>query len=188
MKILSLLGSPRKKGNTAYALNYLEEQLKQMNHEIKHIHVPSLSIEGCRECFWCKRAGSFLCSNKDDDGMSVLKDMIKSDGIIFSAPVFWWGFPAQMKALIDRMYCLLPPEEKENEYTSLMGGKTTALIVTAGSGIKNNADILGLAYKNTVEFTGCKSAGIVYIAPCSGVESIDDKVKQQLTQLAQNFK
>lgn len=186
MKILSLLGSPKKNGNTAHALNYLEEQLKQQNHEVKHIHVSSLSIEGCRECYWCKQEGNFLCCN-NDDAIPILKEMVDADAILFSAPTFCWGFPAQMKALLDRMFCLLSWKEGDTESKSLLEGKTMALIVTAGGEVENNAELLGIAFNNMVEFMNCKSAGIVYIAPCEGIHSINDSIKQQLDKLSKNF-
>lgn len=186
MKILSLLGSPKKNGNTAYALNYLEEQLKQQNHEVKHIHVSSLPIEGCRECYWCKQDGNFLCCN-NDEAIPVLKEIIDADAIILSAPTFCWGFPAQIKALLDRMFCLISWKEGDTETKSLLEGKTMALIVTAGGEVKNNAELLGLAFNNMVEFMKCKSAGIVYIAPCEGIQSINDTIKRQLDNLAQNL-
>lgn len=186
MKILSLLGSPKKSGNTAHALNYLEGQLKQQNHEVKRIHVSSFSIEGCRECYWCKQEGSFLCCN-NDDAIPILKEMLDADAILFSAPTFCWGFPAQMKALLDRMFCLISWKEGDTESKSLLEGKTMALIVTAGGEVKNNAELLGIAFNNMVEFMNCKSAGIVYIAPCEGIQSIDGTVKQQLDELSRNF-
>ncbi len=186
MKILSLLGSPRKNGNTAHALNYLEEQLKKQNHDIKHIHIPSLSIAGCKECYWCKQEGSYLCCN-NDDAIPVLKEMLDADAIIFSTPTFCWGFPAQMKALLDRMFCLMSWKEGDTEVHSLIEGKKTALIVTAGGEVKNNAELLGQAYNNMIEFMRCQSAGIVYIAPCEGPQSLTDNIKYQLTNIISNL-
>ncbi len=186
MKVLSLLGSPRKEGNTAYAQDHLEEQLISLGHEVINIHIPSLSIEGCKECYWCKQEDSFLCFNKDD-AIPILNNMLEADAIIFSTPTFCWGFPAQLKALLDRMFCLITWKEGDAESHSLLEGKTMALIVTAGGEIKNNAELLGLAFENMLEFMKCKCAGIVYIAPCEGVQSINEKVKQQLNDLAQNL-
>lgn len=186
MKILSLLGSPKKNGNTAHALNYLEEQLKQQNHEVKHVHVPSFHIDGCRECYWCKQEGNFLCCN-NDDAIPIIKEMIDADAIIFSAPTFCWGFPAQMKALLDRMFCLITWKEGDTQSKSLLEGKTMALIVTAGGEVQNNAELLGIAFNNMVEFMNCKSAGIVYIAPCEGIQSVNDTIKQQLDKLSKSF-
>ncbi len=186
MKILSLLGSPKKNGNTAYALNYLEEKLKQHNHEVKHVHVPSLTIAGCKECYWCKQDESYLCCNSDD-AIPVLTEMLEADAIVFSAPTFCWGFPAQMKALLDRMFCLLSWKENETGTHSLLEGKTMGLIVTAGGEVSGNAELLGIAFNNMVEFMKCKSAGTVYVAPCEGIQSINDAVKQQLDNLSQQL-
>lgn len=186
MKVLSLLGSPKKNGNTAYALNYLEEILTQQNHEVKHIHVPSLSIAGCKECYWCKQDDAYLCRN-NDDAIPVLKEMLESDAIIFSAPTFCWGFPAQMKALFDRMFCLISWKEGETETQSMLEEKTMGLIVTAGGEVPGNAELLGIAFNNMVEFMKCRSAGIVYIAPCEGIQSVNDAVKRELNELSQRL-
>lgn len=184
MNILSILGSPRKKGNTATALDYLEEQLRQRGNTVQHIFIADYKIHGCIECNGCKQEGVLLCK-QNDDAIAILQDVLKADTIIFSAPTFCWGFPAQLKALLDRMYCFI--KEEKDTYKTLIEGKITALLVTAGGEVKNNAELLGKAYENMVEFMRLRSAGIVYIAPCSGPESINDSIKHQLTQLAENI-
>jgi multimeric flavodoxin WrbA len=46
------------------------------------------------------------CVQKDD-AFSVFERMMAADALIYSSPLYCWDFPAQMKALIDRHFCLV---------------------------------------------------------------------------------
>ena len=53
MKIATVLGSPRKKGNTAAALAAFEEEMKSRGHKVTRINLADKNINGCRGCFGC---------------------------------------------------------------------------------------------------------------------------------------
>ncbi|MCX8065591.1 MAG: flavodoxin family protein [Candidatus Hydrogenedentes bacterium] len=186
MKVLSLLGSPRANGNTALVLRYLEQKLEEKGLEINRIHVGGLSIQGCKECFGCKRDDESLCCF-DDDAIHVLRDILAADVILWASPTFCWGFPAQLKALMDRMYCLLKWKEGEEGYRSMLEGKLMALLVTAGGEEKDNADILGKAYQQMVSFMKCRSVGIVYIAPWCDESPLNREVCTKLDEFVDSF-
>ncbi len=183
MKVLCLLGSPRAKGNTALVLNYLENLLTGKGVEVKHVHVGGMNIQGCKECFGCKNDDTSLCCF-NDEAIPIIQEMLGSDAVIWATPTFCWGFPAQLKALMDRMYCLLKWKEGEEGYKSLIEGKKMGLLVTAGGDVKDNADILGKAYQQMTDFMRCRSAGIVYIAPWQDNDPLNEDVKSKLDKLA----
>ncbi len=182
MKVLCLLGSPRPNGNTGLVLGYMEGLLKDKGVDLKHVHVGGLNIQGCKECFGCKRDDTALCVYKDD-AIPVIEDMLSSDVVVWATPTFCWGFPAQLKALMDRMYCLLKWKEGEEGYRCMLEGKTMVLLVTAGGEVKDNADILGRAYKQMTEFMRCKSAGIVYVAPWQESNPLNEQVKSEIEKI-----
>lgn len=179
MRILSILGSPRSNGNTALVLSYVEDKLKKEKMDIKRIHVGGLDIKGCKECFGCKKDETSLCCF-NDEAIPVLNEILSCDTIIWATPTFCWGFPAQLKSLMDRMYCLLKWSEGEEGYRSLIEGKLMGLLVTAGGEVKDNADILGKAYQQMVNFMRCNSIGIVYIAPWNEKEPLHKEVITKL--------
>lgn len=47
MNVLTLLGSARKKGNTAAILKWVENELESSGHNIESIYLNSKQINGC---------------------------------------------------------------------------------------------------------------------------------------------
>jgi len=66
MKIITILGSPKKKGNTAKVLSMFEDKVEN-NHEVERINVTNYNVGGCLGCYKCQeRKGEPDCVQKDD--------------------------------------------------------------------------------------------------------------------------
>jgi multimeric flavodoxin WrbA len=105
MKILSVLGSPRKNRNTAALLNeYLRGALKNQEVSNETVVLQSEKIAPCNGCNSCKN-GLDTCIIEDD--MQGMYSLIKEcDVLVFATPIYWWHMTAQLKAFLDRMYAL----------------------------------------------------------------------------------
>ena len=68
--------------------------------EIRLIHVIDQKIEFCSGCFACMRNGG-ICRH-DDDMRVILEEILASDLLVFSFPLYSYGMPAMLKNLIDR--------------------------------------------------------------------------------------
>jgi multimeric flavodoxin WrbA len=67
--------------------------------QTQRIAIADLKIHACRACHWCAEHGR--CVQRDD--MEVLYDLLATcDGLVLAAPIFFYGLPAQVKAVIDR--------------------------------------------------------------------------------------
>ena len=55
MKIIGLQGSARKKGNTAKALGWLQEELAASGHDMETIYLSDKNLKGCLGCAVCKK-------------------------------------------------------------------------------------------------------------------------------------
>ena len=64
------------------------------------IHVIDKHIEYCTGCFTCMRNGG-TCVHEDDMG-AILEEILASDLLIWSFPLYCYGMPAPLKALLDR--------------------------------------------------------------------------------------
>ena len=106
MRIMTILGSPRRQGNTAKVLGWVEEQFRADGHEVDSANILDYRVQGCGECMACKKGTVELCSI-GDDANGLFKRMVAADLVLIAAPVFCWGFPAQIKGLIDRMFCMM---------------------------------------------------------------------------------
>lgn len=104
MKVLILNGSPRVNGNTKTALKAVAEGIvENCEHDVEFIDVAKYNVKGCMGCDACKKNGG-VCVIKDDGNMFAQK-IYEADVVIFGSPVYWWGITAQLKAVVDRIYC-----------------------------------------------------------------------------------
>ncbi len=102
MKIFAFNGSPKK--NKSDTMHITRAFLEGMNsfapQEVQTVDVIDRHIEFCRGCFACKYNGG-QCAI-DDDMHEILEQMLESDLLLFSFPLYCYGMPAMLKNLIDR--------------------------------------------------------------------------------------
>ena len=103
MKILVFNGSPKKeKSDTMHITRAFLDGMREAGpQEIQTIDVIDKHIEFCRGCFACKYNGGQCII--DDDMREILEQMLVSDVLLFSFPLYCYGMPAMLKNLIDRM-------------------------------------------------------------------------------------
>ncbi|MFW6118120.1 MAG: flavodoxin family protein [Chloroflexota bacterium] len=103
MKVLGIMGSPRRQSNTEILLDKALEGAKEAGAEVEKVLVSKLKISPCLEIYACLKDGN--CSIKDD--MQLLyKKLLEADHIIFASPMFFYGITSQAKAIIDRCQAL----------------------------------------------------------------------------------
>lgn len=107
MKIIGLIASPRKEGNTAWIVNKILEGAKEQGAETQPWYLSDLDIKPCRGCWACHK-GDQGCVIKDD--MQKLNDAIDhADAIVFGSPVYMMQMSAQAKIFVDRMFARFSP-------------------------------------------------------------------------------
>ena len=102
MKILVLNGSPKRdRSDTMHITRaFLEGMQETATQDIHVIDVIDRHIEYCTGCFACKRNGGTCIHN--DDMKAILNEILESDLLLFSFPLYSYGIPAPLKALLDR--------------------------------------------------------------------------------------
>ena len=102
MKVLVLNGSPKQKSDT---FRMTEAFLKGLNrtgeHEIHVIRVIEKNIAPCRGCFGCWQRMDGHCVIEDDQN-GILDLYRRADLIIWSFPLYCYGMPSHLKAVLDR--------------------------------------------------------------------------------------
>lgn len=132
MKIVSLLGSPRKNANSSAIAEIISNTIQSDNKEIINHTLNQLTFKGCQACMACK-GKSEICI-LTDDLTQVLEDVTQADVIIMATPVYWGDISAQLKGFIDRSYSFLNPNFMENEVKHrLPAGKKFVFIQTQGA-------------------------------------------------------
>ena len=103
MKILVLNGSPkREKSDTMFITRaFLEGMNEAGQHEVEIINAVDKHIEYCTGCFACMHNGGKCIHN--DDMKEILEKILGSDLLVFSYPLYCYGMPAPLKAILDRV-------------------------------------------------------------------------------------
>jgi len=122
MKILGIVCSPRKEGNTEILVKEALDAAREAGCETELILLAGKKITPCNGCNTCLKDG--VCNVKDDM-QAIYEQLEKADGIIFGSPVYFYNVTAQAKAVVDRTYPLAFHRKLKN--------KVAAAIVVAGN-------------------------------------------------------
>ena len=102
MKILVLNGSPKREKSDVMHITraFLAGMNEAGPQQVRTIHVIDRKIGYCSGCFACMHNGG-TCA-QDDDMREILHEMLDSELLIWSFPLYCYGMPAPLKALLDR--------------------------------------------------------------------------------------
>ena len=101
-KIVVITGSPRKDGNSFAMTQAFIQAAQAKGHTVTRFDAASMSVGGCRACETCYKTGK-ACSF-DDDFNTMAPAILEADVVVFTMPVYWYSIPAQIKAVIDKLY------------------------------------------------------------------------------------
>jgi multimeric flavodoxin WrbA len=97
MKVLGIVGSPRKNGNTQFLVNIILEGARQAGAETEMVRLADLNIRECDGCHSCWKGRPCV---KDDDMNGIYEKIAANDVIVFGTPVFWYGPTGLMKTFL----------------------------------------------------------------------------------------
>jgi len=141
MKVLSILGSPRPKGNSATLAGQVTGRLEQAGASVDTHVLNQLDYKGCQSCYACK--GKLEKCAVKDELTPILDAMHESDIIIMASPNYYGYISGQMKLFLDRTFSLLTPEFATGPNRSrLATGKHLVIIFTQGDDETMFTDVL----------------------------------------------
>ena len=123
MKVLGVVCSPRKGGNTEFLMCEALGGAKENGADIELLRISDMNIAPCDGCEACHQTGK--CRIKDDM-QKLYKKILAADGIILGSPVYFWSVSGQAKTFMDRTYALRYPYHK-------LKNKVGGAIAAAGS-------------------------------------------------------
>jgi len=167
-KILGVIGSPRKKGNTHILVSRILDGAKPEGAETEILFLSDLDIRECDGCHSCWKGRQ--CSKKDDMNV-IYPKIIESDIIIFGTPVYWYGPTALMKGFIDRFVYFNCPENR-----SKIKGKAAVLAIPFEEDNIKTADLLVRFFEKSLGYLEMKIAGKI-LSP--GVSARGDILKKE---------
>lgn len=120
-RILGVIGSPRRLGNTHILVSEILEGARQKGAIVDQVFLNDLAIRECDGCHKCWKGKS--CS-KNDDMNPVYPRIMESDIIVFGTPVYWYGPTGIMKVFMDRFVYFNCPENRER-----IKGKSAIIVI-----------------------------------------------------------
>jgi multimeric flavodoxin WrbA len=103
MKVLGIMGSPRRQSNTEILLDKALEGAREAGAEVEKVLVSELKISPCLEIYACRKDGNCVIK---DDMRSLYAKLLEADHIILASPIFFYSITSQAKAIIDRCQAL----------------------------------------------------------------------------------
>ncbi|MDP3623593.1 MAG: flavodoxin family protein [Methanobacteriaceae archaeon] len=177
MKIITIMGSPRKRGNTYQATKELEKEMQKLGDvKFEYLFLQDTHLEMCRGCFNCVSRGEEFCPLKDDRE-DIEKRILEADGVIFASPVYCQMISGLMKNFIDRFAYLF-------HRPAFFRQKGLVLCTTAGSGMNET-----LKYLETLHIWGfgkMNKLGII-IPPWPMSEGLHKKNQKNMKKTALEF-
>jgi len=120
MRVLGIVCSPRKEGNTEILVKEALKAAAEKGADTELLLVSDMNITPCSACDACLSGGGCVV---DDDMQKIYERLEMADGLIFGTPVYFINVSAQAKAIIDRTYAFL--------LNGKLKGKVAAVIAAA---------------------------------------------------------
>lgn len=169
--IVVLVGSMRRKGNTATLVSSFAEGAKANGNEVSVVSVADYKVTPCTGCNVCRKTVDKRCCVKDD--MAKVFDTLKeADVIVLASPVYFYGISARLKAIIDRLH---QPARSELKV------KRLGLLLVAADTLPAVFDAIKLQYKLVLDYFSLTTIGEVF---AYGVEAVGDIVGKDILEEA----
>jgi len=180
MKIITIMGSPKKNGKTASALKLFEENMSTGGHEVERLNITDYKINGCLGCFACFSKPEEPGCVQKDDAQIIFEKILAADAVVYASPLYSFDLTAQLKPLVDRHFCFMNK--------SLLKGKRMALLVTCAGPVEDNADLVQIFFNRAFDSAhGGKFPTILtgsYVVPFSDTPDFLQRAQRTADQMS----
>lgn len=161
-KILILCGSGRSHGNSEKLADAFINGAT-LHNEITKITLANKKIAPCCNCNYCQDHNGECAIN--DDMQEIITALQNNDILVLCSPVYYLGFSAQLKTVIDRTYA-----------ESAIGRKiqNTILLSVAGKNDTFVSDCMTNAYQQLCDYLGFQNLGIISAKGFENPNDIDN--------------
>jgi len=195
MKVTAIVGTYRKAGIIAQAVEELLAAARASGAETDTVFLMDKHIEFCRNCRTCTQSSGperGRCPIQDDMD-AVLRNLEEADAIIFASPMNFGTVTAVMKRFIERMICYgywpwgsMAPKNRIREK------KKRAVVVTAAAAPAFvywfTSQIVGLM-KTAAGLLGAKTVGVLFIGLAAGKQQpeLGERWRHQARRLGEKL-
>ncbi|HWR42233.1 flavodoxin family protein [Sporomusa sp.] len=175
MKILGLVASPRRAGNSELLVKEMLASLPADNQK-EMIRLTDLNIKMCKACYACLPAGK-KCNIEDD--LDFLLDRIRAaDALIIASPCYFLGPHTSIKTIGDRLISVMGDSHEFN-------GKKCVTVVTYG--INSWEGYAREAVNNFARFLHLDVVGDLLVHAAIPGEALDEDIKTAAHELVKRL-
>ncbi len=187
MKLVSLLGSPRTKGNSATIANRFTETAAKLGAEVRTYELNRLAYRGCQGCYACKNKLDH-CALKDDL-TEVLEAVREADVLLLATAVYYGEITSQLKAFIDRTFSYLKPDFHSNPEPSRLKPKKLVFVISQGNPDESLFADIFPRYESFLKWLGFRDNRLIRVCGISPAtaDGVTEKVLQQAEEAARSI-
>lgn len=171
-KVIAVLGSPRKKGNSTLLAAEAARGVEDSGGLCESLYLQGMKISPCRACDFCHNDESRRCVI-DDDMPGVHAKLNEADAFIIASPVYMFNYSAQLKLFLDRCYPVL----------RFFKEKPVGIVLTYGETDENASGAINAIHALKDQFRYCRSV-VVGVVHGSAVEAGEVAGNKPLLQKA----
>lgn len=176
-RITIFMSSPRSDGNSDKLAKAFAFGASNSGNIVNFIVLRNYHINGCLGCEYCYEHNGNCVQN--DDMQQIYKMLEKTDIIVFATPIYYQGFPSQLKAVVDRLYVT------ENRKFPINGAILLATYATPG---KEMSILTIQYYKTLIDYLKWENKGIITVSSLDEKNDIEGNISLlQAEKLGENL-
>ena len=158
--ILILTGSPRVGGNSDLMAEAFQKGAEAAGHKVVRYDAGRNAILPCRACDACFSGGKACVW--DDRFSNELAPLIEAaDVIVLATPLYWYTFPTQLKAAIDKLYSFIVGEHS-------IAGKEAYMLICAEADDPHCFDGVIRSFELITDYAQWRDRGKLTVTGVSG--------------------
>lgn len=168
-KILVITGSPRKKGNTNSMAKAFAKGAEAKGKKVKIFSAAENKVDPCKACGACWTKDGQACAF--DDAFKELSPLLEeADAVVFTSPIYWYTFTAQIKSAMDKIFSYYSENKPENRNINVKKG---GLISCGGDEDPSMFDGLIGSYHKILGFLEWENGGILTVPALNDIGDVD---------------
>lgn len=130
-KLLLLIGSPRRTGNSAFLAEAVKRGAESAGSHVVMRFLDDYITEFLHDCR-VRRGPDGECEVSDNFRTLFFDDFLPANGVVFCSPIYWYALSAQTKAFFDRTFCYYAASyPRSAEVAAGMTGKRIGLVLAS---------------------------------------------------------
>lgn len=156
-KIIIVMGSPRKNGNSTILAQQVADGARSAGGEVESFYLHEMNIMPCDACDICQKELSTDCVI-DDDMKDLYPKLRQADALVIASPIYWFTVCAQTKLFMDRCYALIDPRGHA------LKGKRIGIVLTYGDSDPFNSGAVNAlrTFQDAFNYIGSNIIGMIY--------------------------